>query len=79
MSSQFTSSYSRSADGGRALCTPPALVVELVARSRHCYLPGVVVAFWCLHTGYGTGFLAGVLRVEGRRDRRRIPRLEPQD
>jgi succinoglycan biosynthesis protein ExoA len=52
---------------------------SVAARAGWRYLPGVLVAFWCLHTGYGTGFLAGVLRAAGRRDRPRIPRLAPQD
>jgi glycosyltransferase involved in cell wall biosynthesis len=53
--------------------------MSVAARAGWRYLPGLLVAFWCLHTGYGTGFLAGVLRAPGRRDRLRIPRLEPQD
>src|ERR671939_1632711 len=53
--------------------------MSLAVRAGWRYLPGLLVAFWCLHTGYGTGFLAGVLRAEGRRDRPRIPRPEPQD
>ncbi|HKC76170.1 MAG TPA: hypothetical protein VKF37_18520, partial [Chloroflexota bacterium] len=53
--------------------------MSLAARAGWRYLPGLLVALWCLHTGYGTGFLAGVLRAPGRRDRPRIPRLEPRD
>ena len=53
--------------------------MSLAARAGWRYLPGVLVALWCLHTGYGTGFLAGVLRAPGRRDRPRIPRLARQD
>jgi hypothetical protein len=52
---------------------------SVAARAGWRYLPGLLVAFWCLHTGYGTGFLAGVLRAPGRPDRPRIPRLEPRD
>jgi GT2 family glycosyltransferase len=52
---------------------------SVAARAGWRYLPGLLVAFWCLHTGYGTGFLAGVLAAPGRRDRLRIPRLEPRD
>jgi hypothetical protein len=52
---------------------------SLAARGGWRYLPGVLVALWCLHTGYGTGFLAGLLRAAGRPDRPQIPRLEPQD
>jgi succinoglycan biosynthesis protein ExoA len=50
--------------------------MSLAARAGWRYLPGLLVAFWCLHTGYGTGFLAGLLAAPGRRDRPRIPRLD---
>jgi GT2 family glycosyltransferase len=53
--------------------------MSVAARAGWRYLPGLLVAFWCLHIGYGTGFLAGVLRAPGRPDRPRIPRLEPRD
>jgi hypothetical protein len=53
--------------------------ISLAARAGWRDLPGVLAALWCLHTGYGTGFLAGVLPAAGRHDRLRIPRLEPQD
>jgi hypothetical protein len=53
--------------------------MSVAARAGWRYLPGVLIAFWCLHTGYGTGFLAGLLCAPGRRDRPWIPRLEPQD
>jgi hypothetical protein len=50
--------------------------MSLAARAGWRYLPGLLVAFWCLHTGYGTGFLAGLLAAPGRRDRAWIPRLD---
>jgi GT2 family glycosyltransferase len=50
--------------------------ITVAARAGWRYLPGVLVAFWCQHTGYGTGFLAGVLAASGRRDRPWIPQLD---
>jgi hypothetical protein len=55
--------------------------IAVAARSGWRYLPGLVVAFWCLHTSYGAGFLAGLAAWPGDGavpGHATIPRLEPR-
>ncbi len=54
-----------------------ATAVVVASRAGWRFLPGLLVAFWCLHLGYGAGFLAGLCSAS-RLDRPLIPRLDPR-
>jgi len=55
-----------------------AAAVVVASRAGWRFLPGLLVAFWCLHLGYGAGFLAGLCSAFSRLDRPLIPRLDPR-